>query len=110
MAEVSMTMQTDSFIDTREGKLLTLSRFWYVLAFALFLLRMIVQQPLLFLAALFSLAISIVPGFWYRHALRHLVVCQQVNPQHLFLGEEGVLALRIENQKLLPVPWLQIED
>jgi uncharacterized protein (DUF58 family) len=47
---------------------------------------------------------------WYHQALRHLLVQQQVTPQHLFCGEEVVLTLRIENQKLFPVPWLQFED
>jgi uncharacterized protein (DUF58 family) len=103
-------MQTDSFMDTRKGKWLTLRRSWYVLALALFVLSMVVQQPLLFLAALFCLVVGIVPGWWYHQALRHLLVQQQVTPRHLFFGEEVVLALRIENQKLFPVPWLHVAD
>ena len=103
-------MQTDGFMDTHKGTRHARRRSWYVLALALFVLSMIVQQPLLFLAALFSLVVGIVPGVWYHHALRHLLVRQQVTPQHLFFGEEVVLALRIENQKLFPVPWLSFED
>lgn len=103
-------MNTDLLMVDRDKKLLTKGRPWYALACVLFLLSMIVQQPLLFLAALFSCVIGIVPDFWYRHALRHLVVRQQVNSQRLFFGEEVVLTLSIENQKLLPVPWLQFES
>ena len=103
-------MQTDGFLDTRAGKLLSIRRSWYVLALALFVLSMIVQQPLLFLAALFCLVVGLVPGLWYHQALRHLLVRQQVTPQHLFCGEEMVLTLSIENQKLFPVPWLQVAD
>ncbi len=101
-------MQTDSFMDTRKGTRLPRRLSWYVLALALFVLSMIVQQPLLFLAALFCLVVGIVPGLWYHHALRHLLVRQQVSSQHLFCGEEVVLTLSIENQKLFPVPWLQV--
>jgi uncharacterized protein (DUF58 family) len=103
-------MQTDSFMDARAGKRLARRRSWYVLALALFVLSMIVQQPLLFLAALFSFVVGIVPGLWYHQALRHLLVRQQVSSQHLFCGEEVVLTLSIENQKLFPVPWLQVAD
>jgi uncharacterized protein (DUF58 family) len=103
-------MQTDFFMDTSKGKRLPRRRSWYVLALALFVLSIIVQQPLLFLAALFSLVVGIVPGWWYHQALRHLLVRQQVNPQHLFCGEEVVLTWSIENQKLFPVPWLHVAD
>jgi uncharacterized protein (DUF58 family) len=103
-------MNTDLLMVDRDKKLLTKGRPWYALACVLFLLSMIVQQPLLFLAALFSCVIGIMPDFWYRHALRRLVVRQQVNSQRLFFGEEVVLTLSIENQKLLPMPWLQFEN
>lgn len=85
-------------------------RAWYLLALVLFLLSLVAQQPLIFLAAFFSLVVGIVPGYWHRHVLRHLVVRQQIIPQHLFFGEEIVLSVSIENQKLLPVSWLRFEN
>jgi uncharacterized protein (DUF58 family) len=103
-------MKTDAFAIDQGLELRKRRRAWYILALALFLLSLIAQQPLIFLAALFSLVLGIVPGFWYRNALRHLLVHQQVNPQHLFLGEEVVLSFSIENQKLFPVSWLQFES
>jgi uncharacterized protein (DUF58 family) len=105
-----MTMNTDLLMMDRDKKPLIKGRPWYVLALVLFLLSLIVQQPLLFLAALFSFVIGIIPGFWYHHTLHHLVVQRQVNPQRLFFGEEIVLTLSIENQKLFPVPWLEFES
>jgi len=104
-----MAMNTDSFMDTRKGKRRTRRRSWYMLALTLFVLSIIVQQPLLFLAVLFTLVIGIVPDLWYRSALRHLNVYQEVNEHHLFFGEEVKLAMSIENQKLLPLPWLRVE-
>lgn len=103
-------MQTDSFMDTRKGKHLKIPRSWYILALLLFLLSLIVQQPLLFLAVLFTLVIGIVPDLWYRSALRHLNVYQEVNEHHLFFGEEVKLSMSIENQKGLPLPWLRVEN
>ena len=105
-----MTMDTDSLSVDHGQELLKRRRLWYVLAFALFVVSLIVQQPLVFLAVLFTLVIGIVPDLWYRSALRHLNVYQQVNEHHLFFGEEVKLSMSIENQKLLPLPWLQVEN
>lgn len=103
-------MNTDLLTIDQDAEMLKKRRLWYYLALALFLLSVLAQQPLAFLAALFTLLIGLVPELWYRYALRHLVIRQQVSQQHLFFGEEVTLSISIENQKLLPLPWLQIED
>ena len=83
---------------------------WYFVAGLFFLAGLVTQQPLVFVATLFILLIAFVPELWYRYALRHLEVRQEVDQQHLFFGEEVTLSLSIENQKLLPLPWLSVED
>jgi uncharacterized protein (DUF58 family) len=75
-----------------------------------FLAGIVTQQPLVFVATLFILLIALVPEIWYRYALRHLEVRQEVDQQHLFFGEEVTLSMSIENQKLLPLPWLSVDD
>src|SRR5579875_3435537 len=79
---------------------------WYVLAVILLIISVLAHQPLAFLAGLFALVVGIVPEIWYRRALRHLVVSQP----RAFFGETITLSLSVENQKLLPLPWLEIED
>ena len=103
-------MKTDLFTISHDEELLKKRRPWYFLALALFLLSLLVHQALAFLAALFTLLVGFVPDLWYRYALRHIVIRQQVSQEHLFFGEEVTLSISIENQKLLPLPWLQIED
>lgn len=103
-------MNTDLLMMERDKRPLIKVRPWYVLALVLFLLSMIAQQQLLLLAALFSFLIGTIPGFWYHHTLHHLVVQRQVKPERLFCGEEIVLTVSIENQKLFPVPWLEFES
>jgi uncharacterized protein (DUF58 family) len=83
---------------------------WYVLAVILLIISVLAHQPLAFLAGLFALVVGIVPEIWYRRALRHLVVRQQVSQPRAFFGETITLSLSVENQKLLPLPWLEIED
>lgn len=103
-------MNTDQYKIEFDAELLKKRRPWYYLAGALFLLSILIQQPLVFLAALFTLAVGLIPEIWYRRALRRMVARQWVSQQHLFFGEEVTLAMSLENQKLLPLPWLQVDN
>src|SRR6266568_3065035 len=102
-------MDTDRFNKTRDETLLK-RRPWYALAVALLLLSAVTRQPIAFLAALFAFVIASVPEIWYRLALRHLALRQQVNQRYAFFGETLTLSISVENQKLLPLPWLELED
>ncbi len=102
-------MDTDLFNNSRDETLIS-RRPWYVLAAALFVLSAITQQPLAFLAALFAFVLGIVPEIWYRYALRNLVIRQQVSQRRVFFGETITLSISVENQKLVPLPWLEVED
>ena len=101
-------MKSTSFV--LDKALLTQRRYWYILALILFLFSLLTQEALIFLASLFTLLLAVVPELWYRYALRHLVVRQQVNQSRLFFGEEVTLSITIENRKWLPLPWLIVED
>ncbi len=103
-------MNTDLLDIERDTEMLKRRRPWYILAALLFLFSLILHQPLIFLTALFTLIVAIIPELWYRLGLRHLRIRQQVSQQRLFFGEEVTLSITIENRKLLPLPWLVVED
>ncbi|GAC1398322.1 MAG: hypothetical protein NVS4B12_15410 [Ktedonobacteraceae bacterium] len=105
-----LVMNTDNIPTSTDKEILTHRRPWYFLSLFLLLAGVVTRQPLVFVATLFTLLIAIVPELWYRYALRHLAVRQAVDQQHLFFGEEVILSISIENQKLLPLPWLSVED
>lgn len=102
---MSERVKTDLFLEDLTRKRLRRHRFWYVGAFGLLLLSLTVQQPLFFLAALLAL----VPAWWYRHALRYLVVQQQVRQPRVFYAQETIFAVILENQKWFPLLWLSCE-
>ena len=102
-------MDADRF-NTAPDETIIARRPWYVLAVALFVLSALTRQPIAFLAALFALVIGLVPEIWYRFALRNLCIRQQVSTPRAFFGETLTLAISVENQKLLPLPWLEMED
>lgn len=83
---------------------------WYFLAALLLIFSIIAHQAIAFLAALFALVIGLVPEIWYRYALRNLVFRQQLSQPRAFYGETVTLSISVENQKILPLPWLEVED
>jgi uncharacterized protein (DUF58 family) len=103
-------MRADSTFDAEDSLLLKKRRPWYYLALALLLLSALTRQPFLLLAATFTGLVGLTPELWFRFALKHLSIRQQVDHQHLFFGEQVTLSITVENRKLLPLPGLQIED
>jgi uncharacterized protein (DUF58 family) len=110
--ETGTSMDTDRFFDSqfRNDETLLKRRPWYFLAGTLFLVSAFTHVPVVFLAGLFVLVIGLVPELWYRCALNHLTIHQQTNQHMLFFGEHVTLSLRVENRKVLPLPWLEVED
>lgn len=104
-------METDHFYGALEHDQTALkSRPWYVLAAFLLLVSVLVRQPVVFFAAGFALVLGLLPELWYRFAFRRLSVSHQVSQQHARFGEHLTFSLTIENQKWLPLPWLEIEE
>ncbi len=93
-----------------DKKMLSYRRPWYLLALFLLLVAVVARQPLVLVAAIFTILIALVPEVWYRYALRRLTVRQEVDQKHLFFGEEVTLSISIENRKLLPLSWLDVEN
>jgi uncharacterized protein (DUF58 family) len=102
-------MNADDVARTSQKPLPKNYRLWYLLAFLLALLSLISQQSLVLLAALFTLIFGLVPVFWYRHALRHLVIHAAISQQEALFGDDITISLTIENRKLLPLPWLRVD-
>ena len=102
-------MNSEDYLLHRDLAPLKKRRVWYILAIALCVLGLLLAQPLVFLASLCTLVIGAVPEIWYRVALRHLEIQQQLDQQHHFFGDEVTLTQRFENQKWLPATWLKVE-
>jgi uncharacterized protein (DUF58 family) len=83
---------------------------WYLLTAILLMLSIITRQPIAFLASIFTFVLALVPEIWYRFALHDVLIQQQVDQKRAFFGDTVTLSLRVENQKILLLPWLEIED
>lgn len=83
---------------------------FYYAAVVLALVSALVRQPLLFVAALLVVALTVIPEIWYRFGLRQLAVRRAPATTRAVFGDSTEISLLIENRKLLPLPYLEVED
>ncbi|HEY6407358.1 MAG TPA: DUF58 domain-containing protein, partial [Ktedonobacteraceae bacterium] len=84
-------------------------RLYYIPLVILFA-SIILHLPLLVVIGLLVLVILGTTDTWATYCLRHLRYQRQFSEQRVLFGEQVTLSLSVENAKLLPLPWLEIED
>jgi uncharacterized protein (DUF58 family) len=83
---------------------------WYYLCTAIILFGLLVRQPLLLVIGFLGVLVLATTDIWAKYCLQDLRYQRQFSEQRVLFGEEIDLSLAIENAKLLPLPWLEIED
>src|SRR5712691_11249025 len=87
-----------------------MSKKWYYSAIAVILVGLVFRQPLLLLLGLLALFILLVADMWAKYCMRNVRYKRELSEKRVLFGEEITLSLSIENAKLLPLPWLEIEE
>ncbi len=77
---------------------------------ALLLLGILLHQPLLIVVGILLLLVLVIIDIWALYCLDNLYYQRRFSEQNVLFGEEVTLSLSIENAKLLPLPWLEVED
>ena len=86
------------------------NRRWISLCFLMILLGIVVGRPELLVLPIFLL-ITIGAGRWWNgRALRDVVYQRRIARRRVFPGERVDIEVQVENAKMLPVPWLRVED
>src|SRR6266566_1408329 len=83
---------------------------WYYLSIAIILLGLLLRQPLLLVIGLLGVLVLAATDIWVKYCLQDVRYQRQFSEQRALFGEEIQLSLSVENAKLLPLPWLEIED
>src|SRR5690242_10063527 len=83
---------------------------WYLAGGMLVLGSILLHQPLLVILGLLVLLVLSTTDLWARYCLHKLTYERQFSEQRVLFGEEITLSLTVENAKILPLPWLEIED
>jgi uncharacterized protein (DUF58 family) len=83
---------------------------WYYLCLAIILFGVLIRQPLLLVIGLLGAIVLAATDIWAKYCLQDLHYQRNFSEQRVLFGEEIALSFSIENAKLLPLPWLEIED
>lgn len=83
---------------------------WLGFAMIVFFIALIFQVRELLAMVAFMLTVIAVAFLWSRQSLHGIVYQRQFRYRRYFPDEAFTVNILIENRKLLPVPWIQIED
>ncbi len=86
------------------------SEAWVSLLVLLCLVGLVLRQALLFVFAVIGLLIVLVSWLWQRSCFSGVTYRRTLSQQRAFFDEEIDLVLEVVNRKLLPLPWLEVED
>ena len=87
-----------------------LGRGWLFITFVLLLAAIALQQPLLLLVALLFFLASGVARLWAHYSLERVEYNRGLSDSRAFFGDTIVLDTRIANSKILPLPWIHVQD
>jgi len=87
-----------------------MNKWWYYTTIALILVSLLFHQALLLLLGLLVLFILLAADVWAKYCMRDVRYTRELSEKRALFGEEITLSLSIENAKLLPLPWLEIEE
>ena len=71
---------------------------------------LITRRDELILLGVLSLIVSLIASVSNRHVLRRVSYTRTTDPRRAFIGETVEVTLTVENRKLLPIGWMDIED
>ncbi len=83
---------------------------WLILASALLVTAAVLRQGSLLLVAILLFMLWAVAQIWAKYALRRIEYTRRLSTTHAFFGEEITFELSIANRKILPLPWIQIDE
>src|SRR5512136_2818891 len=83
---------------------------WLLLSAALVVLAAILRQGSLLLVAILLVILYGVAQIWSKYALRRVEYTRHLSTTHAFFGDEVTFEFSLANRKILPLPWVQIEE
>ncbi|HEX2172540.1 MAG TPA: DUF58 domain-containing protein [Dehalococcoidia bacterium] len=77
---------------------------------ALLIVSVAARAGLLFVVSILLLLTALAARIWERHGLDRLEYRRSFSQRRAFFGEEIDLVIEVVNRKVLPVPWLKVEE
>jgi uncharacterized protein (DUF58 family) len=107
-APAGAAMHTLAIEDSSEER--SLGPFWLYASLVLVGVALVLHEPYLVCIGLTLVLVLLAAGLWGRYGFTRLSYRRTVEPAAAFHGDEIELVLRVANRKVLPLPWLSIEE
>lgn len=109
MTSVSKTSAVGDKVSAQATGLL-FSRLALIMGSGLLLGAVWLQQPALVALISVCLSVGLTSQLWSRVCLTRVTCKRQASESRLFPGDSLDLRTRLENRKLLPLPWIEVEE
>jgi uncharacterized protein (DUF58 family) len=83
---------------------------WFVITLLLLLLAVILKQAPLFIVAILFFLTSGVARLWSRYSLARLEYSRKLSANRVFWGDNITLDISVTNGKVLPLPWIMVQE
>jgi uncharacterized protein (DUF58 family) len=83
---------------------------WYSADALVIIVGLILRENLILIVGLLGLLVLLTIDIWAKYCLHQLRFQRHLSENCTLFGEEITLSISIENAKMLPLPWLEIED
>jgi len=83
---------------------------WIVIAVVVLIISLILDQVALVLISLLFILTAGISRLWNRYCLNRVEYQRHLSRNQVFFGDEIVFEIEVANRKLLPLPWIKIED
>lgn len=87
-----------------------MGRGWLLLVAVLVVLAAALRQGSLLLVAALLLILYAVAQLWAKYSLTRLEYSRRLSTSRAFHGDEVTLEISVANRKILPLPWVQIDE
>ena len=87
-----------------------MGNFWVFIAVVLVVLSAPLNSVALMMVGALILVLALVSKQWARYSLARVEYQHWLSSYRVFIGEEIQLVSQLTNQKLLPMPWVQVND
>jgi len=85
-------------------------RYWLIIPAVLLVVSLILHQVPLFLVSLLFFMAGWISRLWGRYCLSRVEYQRRLSANRVFFGEDVQLEIEVVNRKILPLPWIQIDD
>jgi uncharacterized protein (DUF58 family) len=95
---------------SRSSRKKMMNKKWYWACAGVMLVALLFRQPLILIVGVLALLVVITVHVWAIYCLTNLRFEHVLSEKRALFGAEVTLSITVENAKLLPLPWLEIEE